>query len=36
MNQIFEALDFIENPLYEQIIEDIAKQKFTIIDNFFF
>jgi SM-20-related protein len=35
MNQIFEALDFVENPLYEQIIEDIAKQKFTIIDDFF-
>jgi len=35
MSQLFEALDFVENPLYERIIDDVAKQKFSVIDDFF-
>lgn len=35
MNHLFEAIDFVENPLYEQIISDIGTQKFSIIENFF-
>ena len=35
MSQLFEALDFVENPLYEQIIDAIGKQKYAIVDHFF-
>ena len=35
MSHLFEAIDFIENPLYEQIISDIGTQQFSIIENFF-
>jgi len=35
MDSLFEAIDFVENPLYERIIADISSQKFSIIENFF-
>ena len=35
MGHLFEAIDFVENPLYEQIISDIGKQQFSVIENFF-
>jgi SM-20-related protein len=35
MNHLFEAIDFVENPLYEQIISDIGKQQFSIVERFF-
>ena len=35
MDSLFEAIDFVENPLYEQIISDIANQQFSIIEDFF-
>lgn len=35
MSHLFDAIDFIENPLYEQIISDIGKQQYCIIENFF-
>jgi len=35
MGQLFEAIDFVENPLYEKIIADIAKQQYSIINDFF-
>lgn len=35
MSHLFEAIDFVENPLYEQIISDIGTQQFSIIENFF-
>ena len=35
MDSLFEAIDFVENPLYEQIISDLANQHFSIIENFF-
>lgn len=35
MSQLFEAIDFVENPLYERIIEDIASQKYSIVEDFF-
>jgi SM-20-related protein len=35
MNQLFEEIAFIENPLYERIISDILSQKFAIVEDFF-
>ncbi len=35
MAAIFEHLDFVENPLYERIITDIASQKYSIVEDFF-
>lgn len=35
MGHLFEAIDFVENPLYEQIISDIAHQKFSLVEQFF-
>lgn len=35
MNSIFEAIPFVENPLYEQIINAIVSQKYAIIEDFF-
>ncbi len=35
MSHLFESLDFIENPLYEQIISDLAKQQYSIVEQFF-
>ncbi|MFD0990436.1 2OG-Fe(II) oxygenase [Mariniflexile jejuense] len=35
MNQLFEAIDFVENSLYEQIISDIGTKQYSIIENFF-
>ena len=35
MDSLFEAIDFVENPLYEQIISDLANHHFSIIENFF-
>ena len=35
MSHLFEAIDFVENPLYEQIISDIGTKQFSIVENFF-
>jgi SM-20-related protein len=35
MDAIFEHLDFVENPLYERIISDIASQKYSVVEDFF-
>jgi SM-20-related protein len=35
MNHLFEAIDFVENPLYEQIISNIIEKKYSIIEHFF-
>lgn len=35
MGHLFEAIDFVENPLYEKIITDIAKQQFSVTNDFF-
>ncbi len=34
-NQLFVEIPFVENPIYEQIIQDIGSHKFSIIDHFF-
>ncbi|MFT4805147.1 MAG: SM-20-related protein [Psychroserpens sp.] len=34
-NELFEEISFVENPVYEQIIQDIGRKKFSIIDDFF-
>lgn len=33
--ELFEQLEFIENPLFETIINDLLTQQFSIINNFF-
>lgn len=35
MNTLFEEIAFIENPLYEAIIEDIISQKYGVVEDFF-
>ena len=35
MSHLFEAIDFVENSLYEQIISDIGTQRFSIVEDFF-
>ncbi|MEP5255952.1 MAG: 2OG-Fe(II) oxygenase [Winogradskyella arenosi] len=35
MSNLYEAIPFIENPLYERIISDISSQKYSIVDDFF-
>jgi len=35
MDSLFEAIDFVENPLYEKIISDIANHHYCIIEDFF-
>lgn len=35
MDSLFGAIDFVENPLYEQIISDLVNQHFSIVENFF-
>jgi SM-20-related protein len=34
-NQLFEDIPFVENPVYEQIINDISRKRYSIIDDFF-
>ncbi len=33
--ELFEQLEFIENPLFETIIEDLLKQQYSIVNEFF-
>ncbi|KJD33996.1 oxidoreductase [Tamlana nanhaiensis] len=35
MSHLFEAIDFVENALYEKIIDDLAQQQYSIVENFF-
>lgn len=35
MTSIFEHLDYVENPLYERIIKDVASQKYSVVEGFF-
>lgn len=33
--ELYEQLDYKENPLYEQIISDLLEKKYSLIDHFF-
>lgn len=33
--QLFEQLDFVENPLYEKVITDLLDQQYSVVENFF-
>ncbi|WP_313112689.1 2OG-Fe(II) oxygenase [Aequorivita sediminis] len=33
--EIFEQLEFVENPLFENIISDLINQKYSVVNNFF-
>lgn len=35
MQEIFEQLDFVENPMYEAIISDLMEQQYSIVEGFF-
>ncbi|MGS2762467.1 2OG-Fe(II) oxygenase [Sinomicrobium sp. M5D2P9] len=35
VNELFEQLDFVENPLYEKIIADLMDRQYSIVENFF-
>lgn len=35
MSQLFEDISFVENPQYECIIEDVLKQQYSIVEDFF-
>ncbi|WP_417865242.1 2OG-Fe(II) oxygenase [Xanthomarina gelatinilytica] len=35
MSQLFEEIDFAENPQYERIIEDLLAQQYSIVEDFF-
>lgn len=35
MNTIFKEIEFIINPVYESIIEDVMSQKYAIVEDFF-
>lgn len=34
-NELFEQLDFVENPLFESIIEDLLERHYSVVDGFF-
>lgn len=34
-NELFEQVDFVENPLYEKVIADLLDQKYSVVENFF-
>ncbi len=35
MAELFEQLDFVENPLYERIITDLLDHQYSIVDDYF-
>ncbi|MGC1632684.1 MAG: 2OG-Fe(II) oxygenase [Gelidibacter sp.] len=35
MSALFQDIEFVENPLYERIIDDIVTQKYAIVEDFF-
>lgn len=35
MKELFDQVEFVENPLYESIIEDLLQRRYSVIDNFF-
>lgn len=35
MSELFEQLDFVENPMYESIITDLMEQQYSVVEGFF-
>lgn len=35
MAELFEQLDFVENPMYERIISDLMEQQYSVVEGFF-
>jgi len=35
MQELFDQLDFVENPMYESIISDLMEQQYSIVEGFF-
>lgn len=34
-NELFEQMDFVENPLFESIIQDLLERQYAVVDGFF-
>lgn len=34
-NELYERVDFVENPLYEKVIADLLEQQYSVVENFF-
>ena len=34
-NELYEQVDFVENPLYEKVISDLLEQQYSVVENFF-
>ena len=34
-NELFEQLEFVENPMFESIIDDLLQNKYSVVDGFF-
>lgn len=34
-NELFEQLEFVENPMFESIIDDLLQNKYSVVDDFF-
>lgn len=35
INPLFDALEFVENPVYERIISELSQRKYSVVDDFF-
>lgn len=35
MTELFDQLDFVENPMYESIISDLMEQNYSVVEGFF-
>lgn len=34
-NELYDQMDFVENPLYEKVISDLLEQQYSVVENFF-
>ena len=34
-NELFEQLEFVENPMFESIIDDLLQKQYSVVDGFF-
>lgn len=34
-NELYDQMDFVENPLYEKVISDLLEHQYSVVENFF-
>lgn len=34
-NELYEQVNFVENPVYEKVISDLLEQQYSVVENFF-